>query len=706
MWPEVVIAAVWLLNRTPTYLQPENKWIIPWEEVRKDFSSRGVPKINLSNVKLYGSLAYCRIQKQVQSQKLVPRAEIGFLVSYIASNVWRIWFPHSGKIRVVRDAIFDETRKYDAGYQHYQQVPMPIAAEPEILTDFEVLELLTQISSAEAQRQHTESLESRPHIDNNDKEAHPNLPREVDSGHCEGVANTEKVINTEKRIVTPSPTPERRQSEPEVVQEAPIRRLPDQEQSVSNSQNSPRTPRGLPGLFPDERFPPLPRSPTLPLTPPAEGVQPDQGVVHMEEPDLPAFHENFEEVEDPSVLASTDDELEQQLQWEMRNQTLTQEITSQIDTSTNIITDARTRRQRADHHEYASHMVMETQDPPVFLAAFAQGLHAEKPELRRHRDDLPAEPRNWKEAMKHQFAQAWSDAMKKETDSLLSKQVYTVTDRPADRSKQILPLTWVYTYKFDQDGYLIKFKARICVRGDLETITHEDKRAVTLAAKTARMIFALIAAYDLDVRQRDAVTAFLNATLEKETYTQMPEGFSIPGKCWRLHRALYGLRVSPRLWQQEAARVLKKLGLEQIPEDPCVFIGKGIIIFFYVDDILIACHSSARERARLLERQLEEYWELTDHGEAEWFLNIRIIRDRMEKKLWLCQDSYITGMAARYNLTGRAPMKTPMTTEELLPYEGIADPQAIRTYQMKVGSAGYATTITRVDAAKATAKLA
>jgi len=34
--------------------------------------------------------------------------------------------------------------------------------------------------------------------------------------------------------------------------------------------------------------------------------------------------------------------------------------------------------------------------------------------------------------------------------------------------KQILPLLWVFTYKFDTDGYLTKFKARICVRGDLQ----------------------------------------------------------------------------------------------------------------------------------------------------------------------------------------------------------------------------------------------
>lgn len=64
LWPEFVSAAVWLLNRTPIYIASENKWLILWEEVRKEFVPI-VLRINLANVRLYGSLAYCRIDKQV-----------------------------------------------------------------------------------------------------------------------------------------------------------------------------------------------------------------------------------------------------------------------------------------------------------------------------------------------------------------------------------------------------------------------------------------------------------------------------------------------------------------------------------------------------------------------------------------------------------------------------------------------------------------
>jgi hypothetical protein len=185
----------------------------------------------------------------------------------------------------------------------------------------------------------------------------------------------------------------------------------------------------------------------------------------------------------------------------------------------------------------------------------------------------------------------------------------------------------------------------------------------------------------------------------------MPEGFEQPGMCWKLNRALYGLRISSKLWQQEASRVLTKLGLTAIPEDPCVFVTHGIIVFFYVDDFLIASHPSVREKARQLEKDLDVHWELTDHGEAEWFLNIRIMRDRKLQKLWLCQDAYISSVAARYHLTDRPPVYTPLPVEEMKPFDGTATAAEIKIYQGKVGSVQYSTTITRPDAAKAAAKL-
>jgi hypothetical protein len=61
---------------------------------------------------------------------MAPRAEIGFLVGYVASNVWRIWFPQSGKVKVIRDAVFDESRRYTPDFQQYQPIPLLIVNKP------------------------------------------------------------------------------------------------------------------------------------------------------------------------------------------------------------------------------------------------------------------------------------------------------------------------------------------------------------------------------------------------------------------------------------------------------------------------------------------------------------------------------------------------------------------------------------------------
>lgn len=181
------------------------------------------------------------------------------------------------------------------------------------------------------------------------------------------------------------------------------------------------------------------------------------------------------------------------------------------------------------------------------MAAFATGLNAEQ-EHHQHRDDLPPLPQNWKDMLRHPHCEAFLAAAARETNSLRAKGTFQEVKEPNDRSVQVLPLKWVFDYKFDQDGNLRKFKARLCVRGDLEKVTPDEKRAATLAARTARIIFGLVAAFNWDVRQLDAVNAFLNSTLPKPVCTKLPDGStSPPGLCWKLEKALYGLRISPKL---------------------------------------------------------------------------------------------------------------------------------------------------------------
>ena len=51
---------------------------------------------------------------------------------------------------------------------------------------------------------------------------------------------------------------------------------------------------------------------------------------------------------------------------------------------------------------------------------------------------------------------------------------------------------------------------------------------------------------------------------------------------------------------------------------------------------------------------------MRDLGELLWFLGIRIIRDRAQHKLWLCQDSYYEKIAKIYGLSDRPAVIIPV----------------------------------------------
>jgi hypothetical protein len=130
-----------------------------------------------------------------------------------------------------------------------------------------------------------------------------------------------------------------------------------------------------------------------------------------------------------------------------------------------------------------------------------------------------------------------------------------------------------------------------------------------------------------------------------------------------------------------------------------------ILVFFYVDDIVLLCRSGALLQLYKLRQALMQRYEIRDLGELSWFLGIRVIRDGMQKKLWLCQDSYIRKIATTFYLTDRKPPVTPLATEELIPNTEQATAQKIYQYQRKIRSLLYTTTITKADAAKAANKL-
>jgi hypothetical protein len=246
-------------------------------------------------------------------------------------------------------------------------------------------------------------------------------------------------------------------------------------------------------------------------------------------------------------------------------------------------------------------------------------------------------------------------------------------------TRSSIAVGYSYVYKFDKHGRFVKAKARLVVRGDQQLRgAYENTYAATLAGRSFRAIMAIAARFDLELLQFDAVNAFVNAELDEDVFMRMPPGHRRVGWILQLNKALYGLRRSPLLFQRELTQALKKLGYAPVPHEPCAYTRNGVIIFFYVDDIVLAFRGAQRAEALKTIIQLQNRYRLTGGEDLQWFLGIEILRDRRRRLIWLSQSSYIEKFAAlvQSKLTARAPM----TKEELLPFEGIATTLEITAY--------------------------
>jgi hypothetical protein len=114
-------------------------------------------------------------------------------------------------------------------------------------------------------------------------------------------------------------------------------------------------------------------------------------------------------------------------------------------------------------------------------------------------------------------------------------------------------------------------------------------------------VFTLIAIYGLKWRQVDFTVAYLNASREdvETVYMRQPTGFEHADTAgdknqWvcTLNQALFGLRDSAYLWNEEIDSKLRQIGFHPLEDDPYVYVkGKGMnltIMMIYVDDFIIA----------------------------------------------------------------------------------------------------------------------
>ena len=68
-----------------------------------------------------------------------------------------------------------------------------------------------------------------------------------------------------------------------------------------------------------------------------------------------------------------------------------------------------------------------------------------------------------------------------------------------EAKKTFILITWVFKYKFDTENFLIKYKAYLCVRSDLQNI-EQDVYTITLTYKIFRAFMTIINVWNLKTR--------------------------------------------------------------------------------------------------------------------------------------------------------------------------------------------------------------
>ena len=183
------------------------------------------------------------------------------------------------------------------------------------------------------------------------------------------------------------------------------------------------------------------------------------------------------------------------------------------------------------------------------------------------------------------------EGMRKEMKSMINFDVFTevsVAQLNQDQLSSAISSKWVKTRK--PDGSV---RCRLVCRGFNQVVDDPDQTfASTPGLTTSKLLLTLAVTFGWDVFTGDisTATAFLHALITGEDIfiIRPSEFYPDQNVVWKLKRALYGLKNSPRLWQDHFASVMKKLNFDRMKSDPNLYVHKTkrLYVLTYVDDLM------------------------------------------------------------------------------------------------------------------------
>ncbi|KAL7564557.1 hypothetical protein ACA910_013958 [Epithemia clementina (nom. ined.)] len=164
---------------------------------------------------------------------------------------------------------------------------------------------------------------------------------------------------------------------------------------------------------------------------------------------------------------------------------------------------------------------------PQLLQAFLFASNIPNPDAYKASASDP-DTLTFDQAMSSPDKHEWIKAANLEIAELVAKGTWTEVFQSEAHSK-ILPGTWVFRRKRRPDGTIKKYKARSCVRGDLQEGDFETFAPV-VAWSTICTVFVFAITMRWEMLTVDFTNAFVQAALQEPIWIHVPRGFRVVGQ--------------------------------------------------------------------------------------------------------------------------------------------------------------------------------
>jgi hypothetical protein len=268
-------------------------------------------------------------------------------------------------------------------------------------------------------------------------------------------------------------------------------------------------------------------------------------------------------------------------------------------------------------------------------------------------------PRSFELALRHPL---WGEPARKEWNTLISTRAIVQIDRAvadsciADHNADMVILFPVYEEKI-KDGQTV-YKVRLV--GDGRThFNAGNTYAATPSREELLVVLHIVAALGWDYAHVDEIRAFLNAAYkgQNRVFTKLRHDKSV----FEVKSALYGLKTSPKDYQDEVADRMSKLGYTRLNMCKCIYIkrvGNDIVMIYdFVDDFVFTGSSRAVTEACIMELRsrastTEPVWNAVNvlGLELERDFDRHTICIRMSGKIGELYDKYKLNYSRRINI--------------------------------------------------------